>query len=68
MNLVECIHTDSRCFKCFQPASPIGIVVHSTGANNPWLKRYVQPSKSDSNRQELLGIIGINTLINNDIR
>ena len=60
MNLVECIHTDSRCFKCFQLANPIGIVVHSTGSNNPWLKRYVQPSKSASNRQELLEIIGTN--------
>ena len=23
--------------------NPVGVMVHSTGANNPWLKRYVQP-------------------------
>lgn len=32
---------DSRYRKYYQ--GPKGIVVHSTGVNNPWLQRYVQP-------------------------
>lgn len=58
--MIVCILTESRCYKAHQPAFPIGIVVHSTGANNPWLKRYVQPSKDDPDRAELLAILGVN--------
>ena len=47
MNIIECLHTDSKCYKAAQVAQPVGIVVHSTGANNTSLKRYVQPSKSN---------------------
>ena len=31
------------CYKSATPIKPSGVQVHSTGANNPWLKRYVQP-------------------------
>lgn len=37
-----------------------GILWHSTGANNPNIKRYVQPSDNDVNRAKLLEIIGTN--------
>lgn len=37
-----------------------GILWHSTGANNPWLKRYVQPSDNDPNKAELLALLGVN--------
>lgn len=37
------IFTKSDCYKSNQKMTPKGIVVHSTGANNPNLKRYVQP-------------------------
>ena len=37
-----------------------GILIHSTGAPNPNLKRYVQPDDNASNRKELLNLIGIN--------
>lgn len=43
MNLQKCILTNNDCYKKGVTINPIGIVVHSTGANNPHLKRYVQP-------------------------
>ena len=60
MRIIECLHTESRCYQAAERALPVGIVVHSTGANNPHLKRYVQPSKEDPHRQELLALIGKN--------
>lgn len=58
--MIECIHTDSRCYKVAEQSAPMGIVLHSTGANNAYLKRYVQPSKDDANRKSLLAILGEN--------
>lgn len=43
MILRKCIFTNNDCYKKATPITPKGIVVHSTGANNPNLKRYVQP-------------------------
>ena len=37
------IFYNSACYQSGTPITPKGIQVHSTGANNPWLKRYVQP-------------------------
>ena len=28
-------------------SSPCGVMVHSTGANNPYLRRYVQPDDGE---------------------
>lgn len=42
-----------------------GVLWHSTGANNPTLKRYVQPDDNAPNRSELLALIGKNAY-NND--
>lgn len=50
------LFTKSDCYKSARKMTPKGIVVHSTGANNPNLKRYVQPDD---------GNIGVNTN-NND--
>ena len=36
--------TNTDCYKAGVIQKPIGIQVHSTGANNPYLKRYVQPN------------------------
>lgn len=54
MNLHECILTKNECYSKGRKMSgpPIGIMVHSTGANNPNLKRYVQPDD---------GLLGVNT-------
>jgi hypothetical protein len=35
--------TNNNCYKAGAALVPKGIMVHSTGANNPYLKRYVQP-------------------------
>ena len=43
MNLHKLILTNNACFKVGKTIIPKGIMVHSTGANNPWLKRYVGP-------------------------
>lgn len=44
MNLLKCLLIDNRCYKTNAKIKPRGIMVHSTGANNPMLRRYVQPS------------------------
>ena len=43
MNLKTLILTNNDCYKAGKTIVPKGIMVHSTGANNPWLKRYVGP-------------------------
>lgn len=43
MNLHKLILTNNACYKAGKTIIPKGIMVHSTGANNPWLKRYVGP-------------------------
>lgn len=43
MNLKQCFATNNECYKVGKTIKPNGIMVHSTGANNPNLKRYVQP-------------------------
>ena len=41
--LCQIMATKSPCYKEARPMTPTGGVLHSTGANNPWLKRYVEP-------------------------
>ncbi len=43
MNLRTLIFTNNACFKAGKTIVPKGIMVHSTGANNPNLNRYVGP-------------------------
>lgn len=43
MNLKKLILTQNGCYKAGRTIKPKGIMVHSTGANNPNLKRYVGP-------------------------
>lgn len=43
MNLKKLILTQNACYKAGKKITPKGIMVHSTGANNPSLKRYVGP-------------------------
>lgn len=43
MNLKKLIFTNNACYKAGKTITPKGIMVHSTGANNPNLKRYVGP-------------------------
>lgn len=43
MNLRKLILINNACYKADRTINPKGIMVHSTGANNPFLKRYVGP-------------------------
>lgn len=43
MKLNKLIFTENACYKANKKITVKGIMVHSTGANNPWLKRYVGP-------------------------
>lgn len=54
--ITESFLTNNDCYKDGWRMTPMGIVVHDTGCNNPYLKRYIQPDD---------GIIGKNTY-NND--
>ena len=43
MEIRQCFLTNNNCYKAATPMTPVGIVLQSTGANNPSLARYVQP-------------------------
>jgi len=51
MNLRKLIFTENACYKAGRKIIPKGIMVHSTGANNPNLRRYVGPDD---------GLLGVN--------
>lgn len=55
-----CMQTQSTCYKGTRTMQVLGVLWHSTGANNPNLKRYVQPSDNDPNKAELLKLLGKN--------
>ncbi|MEA4973670.1 MAG: N-acetylmuramoyl-L-alanine amidase [Candidatus Metalachnospira sp.] len=55
MNLLKLIFTNNACYKAGKLLIPKGIMVHSTGANNPNLKRYVGPDD---------GLLGANSAKN----
>ena len=65
-----CMQTQSTCYKGTSTMTVKGVLWHSTGANNPTLKRYVQPSDvrpaADTySKDEWLKILGKNQY-NND--
>jgi len=51
LNLRKLILTENACYKAGKKITPKGIMVHSTGANNPYLRRYVGPDD---------GLLGVN--------
>ena len=55
-----CMMTNSTCYKGTRTMNVLGVLWHSTGANNPWLKRYVQPSSNDANYSALMKKLGKN--------
>ena len=59
-----CMQTNSTCYKQTYTIAPKGILWHSTGANNPTLKRYVQPLNTDNNYNEMINLIGVNNYRN----
>lgn len=57
---LECMMTQSTCYRGTKVMEVKGVLWHSTGANNPHLKRYVQPDDNAPNRQEMLKKLGTN--------
>lgn len=55
-----CMQTRSTCYKGTRTMEVKGVLWHSTGANNPDLKRYVQPSDDAADRAEWLARLGRN--------
>lgn len=51
LHLHKLIFTENACYKAGRRIVPEGIMVHSTGADNPWLRRYVGPDD---------GLLGVN--------
>ncbi len=43
MEIVQYYQTNNPCYKAGKKLKPTGIVVHSTGANNAYIRRYVGP-------------------------
>ena len=63
MTLKECMFIKNSCYLKNQKMTgnkPTGIVVHSTGANNKTLKRYVQPVAGQSYYDAVIADIGKN--------
>lgn len=56
-----CMMTNSTNYKNADKGKMVGVLWHSTGANNPNLRRYVQPSSNDSNYSSLMATLGTNT-------
>jgi len=56
-----CMQTQSTCYKGTSTMTVKGVLWHSTGANNPNLKRYVQPSDNAADRETMLKLLGTNT-------
>lgn len=60
-----CMQTNSTCYKGTNKMTVKGVLWHSTGANNPTLKRYVQPSDTPDKRDTVtLAQIGKNAYKN----
>ena len=62
---LQCMMTQSTCYQQTRTMTVKGVLWHSTGCNNPWLKRYVQPSDNASDRAAWLTKLGKNAY-NND--
>lgn len=55
-----CMMTQSTCYRGTRKFTPKGVLWHSTGANNPNLKRYVQPDDNAKDKAEWLARLGKN--------
>ena len=60
MKLLKCILTENDCYQADKTIIPQGVMIHSTGANNPMLRRYVQPAKEDLDYAALMSELGVN--------
>ena len=58
---IQCMMTQSTCYKGTYKGTPVGILWHCTGANNPRLSRYVQPDDNAPDRDVLIRLLGKNS-------
>jgi len=58
MTILQAYQTKNRCYIKAQPATPRGIVVHSTAVHNRWLHRFVDSPEA----------LGVNTIGNTNNR
>lgn len=54
------MQTHSTCYQGTRKMDVKGVLWHSTGANNPTLRRYVQPGADDPNYANLMALLGKN--------
>lgn len=57
---IVCMMTQSTCYKGTKKMAVKGVLWHSTGANNPMLKRYVQSDDNAADRDLMIKLIGKN--------
>lgn len=57
---IVCMQTQSTCYVNTSKMTVKGVLWHSTGANNPELRRYVQPSDNATDKDAMLKLIGKN--------
>lgn len=57
---IQCMMTNSTCYKGTRQMKVLGVLWHSTGVNNLNLKRYVQPSNNDPDYANLISLLGKN--------
>lgn len=60
INLYECIQKHSTCYLNTETMTVLGVLWHSTGCNNPTLKRYVQPYEDEPNYDKDISKLGKN--------
>lgn len=60
MNPILCTLTQNDCYQANQWITPKGVMVHSTGANNTSIGRYVQPLPGWADYETLIQKIGLN--------
>ncbi len=61
---IQCMQTNSACYKSTQVMQVYGVLWHSTGCNNPNVWRYVQPSDNAPGKDKMLKLLGKNPWAN----
>lgn len=57
---IQCFMRQSTWYKDAGTTTVKGVLWHSTGANNPYISRYVQPDDNAIDRDEMLALLGVN--------